>query len=120
MTKPTACIPCAKRKVRCDRQEPCSHCKRRKGDDCTYPEASPEERIKYLEELVRSLGHSPDSKQDYEENPEARPAPVRSRKRPHPTQCDQDNDTSAGWVGAVPNNGPAIIEEDGETVYLEA
>jgi Fungal Zn(2)-Cys(6) binuclear cluster domain len=35
--KSFSCIPCAQRKVRCDRGEPCSHCKRRRGDVCEYP-----------------------------------------------------------------------------------
>lgn len=57
-----ACEPCAKRKVRCDRSEPpCSNCKRRKNDTCIYPEVSPFERIKKLEEIVRSLGGDPDN-----------------------------------------------------------
>ncbi|GAM82431.1 hypothetical protein ANO11243_004110 [Dothideomycetidae sp. 11243] len=33
----TSCIPCSKRKVKCDRKQPCSHCKRRTGDVCEYP-----------------------------------------------------------------------------------
>ena len=36
-SKALSCLPCAKRKVRCDRLEPCSHCKRRKRDVCEYP-----------------------------------------------------------------------------------
>lgn len=36
-TRPISCIPCSKRKVRCDHEKPCSHCKRRKGDICVYP-----------------------------------------------------------------------------------
>ena|SRR6478735_7353037 len=55
-----ACEPCAKRKVKCDRAEPpCSNCKRRKHDNCTYPEVSPFERIRKLEEAVRALGGDP-------------------------------------------------------------
>lgn len=34
----SSCIPCSKRKVRCDRGEPCTHCKRRKTDTCAYPQ----------------------------------------------------------------------------------
>lgn len=35
--KMSSCIPCAKRKVRCDRLQPCSCCKRRIGDICEFP-----------------------------------------------------------------------------------
>lgn len=66
------CLPCAKRKVRCDRLQPsCSHCRRRRGDICQYPPSSStgnntqinktqSERIEKLEKYIRSLGHDPD------------------------------------------------------------
>ena len=66
------CIACAKRKVRCDRKDPCVHCKRRK-EPCQYPEpfTSPRQarsvasdldtRLKKLEQYVRDLGGDPES-----------------------------------------------------------
>ncbi|KAH8899095.1 hypothetical protein GQ53DRAFT_802469 [Thozetella sp. PMI_491] len=67
--KPVSCIPCAKRKVRCDRLQPCCHCKRRPQDDCLYPAPSPlppdgdqedyTRRIETLERYIRSLGGDP-------------------------------------------------------------
>lgn len=69
--KAVSCIPCAKRKVRCDVGQPCSNCKRRKNDVCTYPvsvqrvtasESNSEDsmqRIERLEEYIRSLGGDP-------------------------------------------------------------
>lgn len=57
--KAQACLPCAKRKVRCDRKGPCSNCKRRKGDKCTYLDVSPNEHIKKLKTLVRDFGGDP-------------------------------------------------------------
>jgi hypothetical protein len=69
--KAVSCIPCAKRKVRCDVGQPCSNCKRRKLDVCTYPvsvqrvtssESNSEDstqRIERLEEYIRSLGGDP-------------------------------------------------------------
>ena len=67
--KPVNCIPCAKRKVRCDRNQPCHHCKRRRGDACVYPtqrvrESSTRiddssERIEKLETYIRRLGGDP-------------------------------------------------------------
>lgn len=59
--KTQACEPCAKRKVRCDKGEPCSNCKRRKQDSCTYSEASPADRIRRLEAFVRNLGGDPNN-----------------------------------------------------------
>ena len=66
--KPVSCIPCAKRKVRCDKIQPCCHCKRRRQDTCVYPELSGinhqllrehTERIEKLELYIRSLGGNP-------------------------------------------------------------
>jgi len=36
-----ACEPCARRKVRCDRLEPCSNCRRRTNDTCVYTVTEP-------------------------------------------------------------------------------
>lgn len=66
--KAVNCIPCAKRKVRCDKEQPCSHCKRRKQDVCAYPSLGgtddsrsviTAERIETLEGYIRSLGRDP-------------------------------------------------------------
>ncbi|KAH7183259.1 uncharacterized protein B0J16DRAFT_163200 [Fusarium flagelliforme] len=89
-----ACEPCAKRKVRCDRSEPpCSNCKRRKNDTCTYPEVSPFERIKKLEEIVRSLGGDPDNG----ERPSGTPS-----------------------LGGSHAQTPVIVQQDGKGVYQES
>lgn len=64
------CIPCAKRKVRCDRGRPCQHCRRRKGDSCIYPtprtssrslhaEQHASGRVEQLEDYVKRLGGDP-------------------------------------------------------------
>ena len=66
--KPVSCLPCAKRKVRCDKLQPCCHCKRRKGDICEYPgfgtvragdSQDNTKRIEKLERYIRSLGGDP-------------------------------------------------------------
>ena len=67
--KPISCTPCAKRKVRCDKCQPCSHCKRRKGDVCVYPvqrangpDSHPEDysqRMEQMESYIRHLGGDP-------------------------------------------------------------
>ncbi|KAB8342972.1 hypothetical protein FH972_022567 [Carpinus fangiana] len=67
-----ACVPCAKRKVRCDRLEPCTNCRKRSGDQCTYlaplprrrgprgaAEAATLDRLSKLEDMVRDMGGDP-------------------------------------------------------------
>ncbi|KAF4469582.1 hypothetical protein FALBO_3509 [Fusarium albosuccineum] len=96
-----ACEPCAKRKVRCDRTEPpCSNCKRRKHDRCAYPEVSPFDRIRKLEETVRALGGDPTS--DQPEKPRDSSAPVDPGK----------SGTSA--------ETPIILQEEGRSIYHES
>jgi hypothetical protein len=69
--KPISCMPCAKRKVRCDKGQPCSNCRRRRGDICTYPgqhlsagDGHSEKNLQYIQKLkshIRSLGGDPNS-----------------------------------------------------------
>ncbi|RBR10317.1 hypothetical protein FVER53590_12420 [Fusarium verticillioides] len=95
-----ACEPCAKRKVKCDRAEPpCSNCKRRKGDVCTYPEVSPFERIRKLEEAVRALGGDPLSD-----------TPERLRGQ------SVKNSPREGSHAVT----PIIVQEEGKSVYHES
>ena len=63
-----SCVPCAKRKVRCDRVQPCCHCKRRPQDTCEFPVGAFDSsdgldgaalRIAQLEAYVRRLGGDP-------------------------------------------------------------
>jgi hypothetical protein len=104
-----ACEPCSRRKVRCDKQQPCSNCKRRKQDQCVYPEATPIDRIKKLESLVKSLGGDPNVE-------DSRP-PKRARTGPSPaeTQNAQDaRDTTEAERGQ-----PIMLEQNGESYYVE-
>ncbi|KAF5568823.1 hypothetical protein FPHYL_2630 [Fusarium phyllophilum] len=98
--RPQACEPCAKRKVKCDRAEPpCSNCKRRKGDVCTYPEVSPLERIRKLEEAVRALGGDPLSD-----------TPERLRGN-----CVKNSPREGSNAET-----PIIVQEEGKSVYHES
>ena len=104
-----ACEPCSRRKVRCDKQQPCSNCKRRKQDHCVYPEATPVDRIKKLESLVRSLGGDP-SIEDSRPSKRARGGPS-----PAETQDAQDaRDTTEAERGQ-----PIMLEQNGESYYVE-
>ncbi|KAI1849973.1 hypothetical protein JX266_004352 [Neoarthrinium moseri] len=110
-----ACEPCAKRKVRCDREDPCSNCKRRKQDRCSYPEPSPVDRIRKLEDLVRSLGGNPDE----DVAPGGRPFGVAS-----PNSVTVTTSPFGSQRPTSSSNGrskdPVILEEDGQQHYLES
>lgn len=108
--KSQACEPCAKRKVRCDKGEPCSNCKRRKKDSCVYPaETTPAERIKRLENQVRNLGGNPEADARW------------NRKE---TENVLPPSKPAARVQGSPQEGkggdPVVLEEDGQTFYLES
>ncbi|KAK9781353.1 hypothetical protein SCARD494_14126 [Seiridium cardinale] len=110
-----ACEPCAKRKVRCDREEPCSNCKRRKQDRCSYAELPPVDRIRKLEDLVRSLGGSPedaDAPRIRARSTGSSPAAA-ANLSPHGRQgLASSSDKSS--------KDPVILEEDGQQYYIES
>ena len=100
-----ACQTCAKRKVRCDRKEPCSNCQRRKQDHCIYADLSPTERIKQLEALVRNL----------EGGSEA------SIKAASATPLlDSPEESSKGNHRVQNGTNPILVRENGESNYLES
>ncbi|KAI5264013.1 hypothetical protein E4T47_08875 [Aureobasidium subglaciale] len=105
-----ACEPCARRKVRCDKQKPCSNCKRRRQDQCTYPEAAPIDRIKKLETLVKSLGGDP--------NDEKSRTPKRARKGPSPAEVQVERD-EARDTAETERGEPVLLEQDGQSYYVE-
>ena len=110
-----ACEPCAKRKVRCDKGDPCSNCKRRKKDHCIYPETSPSDRIKRLESLVRSLGGDPESEaQDTSLPNDTYPSSAKAR-----TPLQHKDRRALKLIDDMKRN-PIIVEEDGHSVYLES
>lgn len=66
-----ACTECRKRKLKCDRQEPCASCTRRNEATTCFYERNPEEiqsehrrrlraeaKLEHLEQLVQELSHS--------------------------------------------------------------
>jgi hypothetical protein len=106
MTHSQACRPCAKRKVRCDRLEPCSNCKRRKTDRCTYPASTPTDRIRQLESLVRELGGNPSNGQST--------SPAENAPRVETQHAGVDAPIE------LRSNDPVILEEDGQIQYLES
>jgi hypothetical protein len=136
---PLSCVPCAKRKVRCDRAKPCSHCRRRRGDVCEYPipigaswnnntgrvplERMQSERIARLEQYIRSLGRDPDqAAQGTIANPTG------SNERLIPSDVPSQNvkrqrDGSSCTVPAAGSRNSEqarLVEHDEQTTYIEA
>ena len=112
--KDQACQPCAKRKVRCDREEPCSNCKRRKQDQCTYSDISPTDRIKQLEALVKNLQN--DSKHGFLSNNKQTGDTVASGS----PQTQPPHRQTSGDIQLQNSTNPLIVKENGDTVYLES
>lgn len=86
-----SCELCRHRRVKCDRQQPCSNCVRAKAD-CVYPsgrgrapktsrralDALLVDRLSHLETLVRSLGDQPSSA-SHNDPADSHSAPAASR-----------------------------------------
>ncbi|KAK6220659.1 hypothetical protein LQW54_002104 [Pestalotiopsis sp. IQ-011] len=109
-----ACEPCAKRKVRCDREEPCSNCKRRKQDHCSYTEVSTTAEGTRKPENTRTFGSSSAGADELNRRTSsavflASPA----NTSPHETQ---EKATSADQS----SKDPVIVEQDGHQYYLES
>jgi hypothetical protein len=137
-----SCIQCAKRKVRCDRSNPCSNCRRRKGDVCEYPLPQlkrssiflneDSERLQKLEQYVRSLGHDPDqigrnsnSGSSYpSESPHAK-SPSNHQNKQRGTKRTYQDPTWRKDV-AVRESSPKgrkharLVEHGKQTTYIEA
>lgn len=112
-----ACEPCAKRKVRCDKGDPCQNCKRRKTDQCIYPDTSPFEKIKKLEALVKSLGGTPES--DSGRPPSINRPMAKSQAHDSYQQQGQPQER-ATRPSEDRSRDPVIVEEDGHSFYLES
>lgn len=137
--KPVNCIPCAKRKVKCDKEQPCGHCKRRKGDVCEYPDPNTgfgragsaeaqasASRIEKLEQYVRRLGGDLSAIGNEDEGD------IGSDQRSKRRRIDASTTVTAATTDGsgvksfmskrpgLPANGTAIVDDDGQTTYVEA
>lgn len=120
---PVSCIPCAKRKVRCDKQYPCCHCKRRPQDTCVYPTLNPdpkgreeqlEERIVQLEGVIRSLGGDPSDSPQL--GPDQTPASLTSGDQIPKRRTAQDTPTG----DHAPFDRAGLLAHDEEATYVES
>lgn len=134
--KPVSCTPCAKRKVRCDKCQPCSHCKRRKGDVCVYPvqrangpDSRPEDysqRMEKLEIYIRRLGGDPQLIEQVFESGEAvqessTGCPTTEARRIGETASSTKDKTS--WMKRAEEpigEKSGLVEHDEQVTYIEA
>ena len=100
-----ACVPCAKRKIRCNREEPCFNCQR-KQQECVYPDDHSNERIKQLEALVHRLAGDPNNSGHDVETP----SQARSLQA-HEYDVRQDPGEE--------KSDSVIVQEQDESLYLE-
>ena len=100
-----ACIACAKRKVRCDREEPCLNCQK-KQQECIFPDDHSNERIKQLEALVRQLGGDPEQLGHAAETPSQ-------------GNHFQLSEHVSGLETGGHKSDSVIIQEQNESLYLE-
>jgi len=104
--KSHACEPCARRKVKCNREEPCSNCNRRKQDQCVYVDLSATDRIKELEALVHKL----------QSQSTAHSSPNHGEPRDAQSRGNTDGPISQNGTDSI------MLKEDGqgEAVYVES
>ena len=136
--KPVNCIPCAKRKVRCDKLQPCSHCKRRKEDVCEYPPlgsvrtSRPEDhagRIEKLERYIRSVGGDPKEVGRLDEHSGRDVAESHTSTRMTEAGSLEITASTGRLNGKIPNaketkepsgERSAIMERDEQITYIES
>ena len=121
---PTSCLPCAKRKVRCDRLQPCRHCQRRPRDRCVYPNMTPEEirnlpenqisRIHQLERQIRSLGGDPNDASPQQPGQSQQSGQQIPRTGVSPSAQDEAINNSTGVQAS------GLVTKDDEVTYIEA
>lgn len=135
--KSVSCIPCAKRKVKCDKVQPCCHCKRRRQETCVFPESSgpsndflrgKNERIKKLEQYIRSLGADPkyaDEARSWDDSEDRTPGQSTGGAGPSPndltsTSVSRSEESSPGSnvLRGVPGDSELLSHGDGVT-YIE-
>jgi hypothetical protein len=144
MQSSLSCVPCAKRKVRCDRSQPCSHCRRRGRDVCEYPLAigasrmNPQsfllnrmqsERIERLEQYIRSIGRDPDevaqstnsTLKTSNEHHISNNAPVAVSSIPkQKVNGQQDGSSCTTTTRSQINEQARLVEHDEQMTYIEA
>lgn len=127
-----ACTRCAERKVKCDRQRPCSTCVNHKVDCVFQPPRPPQrrrrygkehvqllnDRLKIYESLLREQGIDPGQRYT---SPNADPISERSDRRvttpQHRIPATAPSPTEAGPTGAV--NKTQLIHVRGRSMLVE-
>lgn len=128
--KAVSCIPCAKRKVRCDKLQPCCHCRRRQHDECVYPELNlahsgqleqQAKRIERLEQYIRSLGGDPKEVNQSENRRERNNAQMRESADDSMISVDQlgSKISSSRTTEASFGKISSLVTHDEELTYIE-
>lgn len=123
-----ACVPCAKRKVRCDRLQPCTNCQKRPGDECVYlaplprrrgPKVSADaatlERLNKLENMVRVMGGDPDKHIPPSSSSFSSTSPISSAKSLppyHPPPPPAATSRTVYMPGARQDNDDSAVAQD--------
>ncbi|KAB5559631.1 fungal-specific transcription factor domain-containing protein [Coniochaeta sp. 2T2.1] len=132
LSRPTfACIRCAERKVKCDRQRPCSACVNHKVDCVFQPPRPPRkrhnhareqilsDRLKYYEALLQQQGIDPGNSAKSPEHSNADPRhvsslPVAAHQHSSPQETPSSPRSSA--TGAVSRT--RIIQSGGRSLFV--
>ena len=136
VAKSTSCMPCAKRKVRCDQHQPCSHCKRRKTDNCVYPmtKRAPsnaqwggeivrmqQDRIYELEQYILRTGGDPNhvhQRPTASSHDQAPPTSPRTSSNLDPKQ-DHNGIFRPSELTSYKTREAYLVEHDKQTRYIE-
>ena len=136
VVKSSSCMPCAKRKVRCDQLQPCSHCKRRKTDKCVYPLTKStaskahsdgelvkmqQDRIYELEQFILRTGGDPN---DVHQRPTFSPQhQVLPRTPRTSSNLDQKQDNSgiscSSELTSYKTRAAYLVEHDKQIRYID-
>ncbi|WWC70556.1 uncharacterized protein I206_104507 [Kwoniella pini CBS 10737] len=104
-----SCTECIRRKVKCDRNNPCSSCKnRQKSSECTFPQTPPNSEKSYNRQSFQS------NSRDITRSPSNSPIITKNTKRKH----DQLNEGSSIRLDNLDNSNVdgIIVEREGSWI----
>lgn len=110
LSKPYSCVVCHKRKVKCDRLEPCSNCDKA-SVECIYRPPPPPRRRKRERDSDESASESREKSRRNE--PEDSPRPNNDRRYTSPLSHFQKSQEGKG-----PGSGRMILK-DGNSVFID-
>ena len=129
-SRPTySCIRCANRKVKCDRQRPCSACVKHNVDCIFNPSQPPQkrhrrvkdqiltDRLRHYEALLRESGIDPSTLPD---TPESQPRRGSSHTAAAvPEELQLQTPSSIGSEPSQPVNKPQVVHGQGRSQFVD-